>query len=100
MRSKIIFVVILMLSFVIVHDTVINILETNDNVSVTNYVSNDAGAQECTDINEIHSMFHFVGLVSSVGSNALSFKKEKTHSYYLLQYTPPHKENTNKPPIA
>ena len=100
MRSKIMFFLLFMLSFSVMHDTVINMLETNDGVPVAHYVDNDTTAQECGDIHEVHSMFHFVGVMTPYKSPLLQFQKEKTLSHSLLQYTLPYKETSHKPPIA
>jgi len=100
MKSKVIFVVLFMLTFTVIHDSVINIIETNDHTSISYYVSTDASSQECGDIHEVHSMFHFVGLIMPNKSTFVKLQKEKTLSHYLLQYTLPHKETSYKPPIA
>ena len=100
MRSKIIFVVLFMLTFTVMHDTVINIMQKSDHSSISHYVSTDVPAQECSDIHEVHSMFHFVGLIMPYKSSLLQLQKEKTLSHNLLQYTLPYKETSYKPPIA
>ena len=100
MRSKIIFVVLFMLTFTIMHDSVINIMQKSDPSSLTYYVNSDVVSQECTDIHEAHSMFHFVGLVTPYKSSFIQLQKEKTLSHNLLQYTLRHKETSYKPPIA
>ena len=100
MRSKIIFVVLFMLSFTVMHDTVIHIVQTNENTSVSHYVSAEIAAQECGDIHEVHNMFHFIGLIMPYKSSVVLLQKEKTLSHDLLQYTLPYKETSYKPPIA
>jgi len=100
MRSKIIFVVLFMLTFTVMHDTVMNIVVKNDHMSISHYVSMDVPSQECGDIHEVHSMFHFVGLILSHKSTFVLLQKEKMLSQYLLQYTLPHKETSYKPPIV
>ena len=100
MRSKIIFFLLFMLSFSVMHDTALNMLEADERVTVAHYVNLDATAQECGDIHEMHSMFHFVGVMTPYQSSLLQFQKEKTLSHNLLRYTLPHKETSYKPPIA
>ena len=103
MQSKIIFVVLFMLTFTIVHDSVITIIQKNDHTNIIQSMSMDVSKQECVecaDMHKIHSMFHFVGLLMPIANNIILFEKERTPSYYLLQYTSLHKENTNKPPIV
>ena len=101
MRSKIIFVVLFMLAFTVMHDTVMNIVQTNEHTSISHYVNTDVPSQECSDIqHEVHSMFHFVGLIMPYKNTFVLLQKEKMHSPDLLQYTLPHKETSYKPPIA
>ncbi|MEA3455379.1 MAG: hypothetical protein U9R26_02620 [Campylobacterota bacterium] len=100
MRSKIIFFLLFILSFSVMHDTVIDMLETNDSVPVMHYVDHGATAQECGDIHEMHSMFHFVGVMISHKNSIPQFQKERTLSHNLLQYTLLHKETSYKPPIV
>ena len=100
MESKIIFVVLFMLTFTIMHDSVINIIQKSDHSSLSHYVNSDAVSQECADIHESHNMFHFVGLVMSYKSTFVQMQKEKTLAHDLLQYTLLHKETSYKPPIA
>ena len=101
MRSKIIFVVLFMLTFTIMHDTVINMMQKNNHSSVSYYVNIDVVSQECTDIqHEVHSMFHFVGLIMPYKSTLLQLQKEKMLSHNLLRYALPYKETSYKPPIA
>ena len=100
MRSKVIFVVLFMLAFTVMHDTVMNIVETDEPTSVSYYVNTNVPSQECGDIHEVHSMFHFVGLVMPYKSTFVQFQKEKMLSQYLLQYTLLYKETSYKPPIA
>ena len=100
MRSKVIFAVLFMLSFSIMHDTVINIMQSNDKMPVSHYVNHDTNTQECSDIHEVHSMFHFVGLIMPYKSTFVQSQKEKTLSHNLLQYTLLQQETSYKPPIA
>ena len=100
MKPKIIFVVLFMLAFTVMHNTVMNIVQTNEHTSISHYVNTNVPSQECSDIHEVHSMFHFVGLMMPNKSTFIQLQKEKTPSHNLLQYTLPHKETSYKPPIA
>lgn len=100
MRSKVIYVVLFMLAFTVMHDTVINIMHKSDHASISHYVNADVVTQECSDIHEVHNMFHFVGLIMPYKSTFLQPQKEQTLSYDLLQYALPYKETSYKPPIA
>ncbi len=100
MRSKIIFVMLFVLTFTIMHDTVITIMQKSDHSGISHYVSTDVLPQECSDIHEVHSMFHFVGLIMPYKSTFVQLQKEKTLSHNLLRYTLTYKETSYKPPIA
>ncbi len=100
MRSKIIFFLLFMLSFSVMHDTALNMLEADERVTVTYYANLDTSTQECGDIHEMHSIFHFVGVMTPYESALPQFQKERTLSHNLLQYTLPYKETSSKPPIV
>jgi len=100
MRSKVIFVVLFMLTFTVMHDSVMNIVQTDEPTPVSHYMSMDIPSQECGDIHEVHSMFHFVGLVIPYNNTFVQLQKEKMLSQDLLRYTLPYKETSYKPPIA
>ena len=100
MRSNIIFSLLFLLSFSIMHDTTINALKADESITVTHYVDLDTATEECGDIYEIHSMFHFVGVMTLYKSPLLQFQKEKTLSHDLLRYTLPYKKTSYRPPIA
>jgi hypothetical protein len=100
MKSKITFIVLFMLTFTIMHDSVMNMVQTNEHTSISHYVSSDIPSQECSDIHEVHSMFHFVGLITPYKSTFVQLQKEKTLSHDLLRYTLPYKETSYKPPIV
>jgi len=100
MRSKIIFIVLFMLTFTVMHDSVMHIVQTNEDTSISYYVNANVPSQECSDIHEVHSIFHFVGIIMPYKNTFVLLQKEKMHSHDLLQYTLPHKETSYKPPIA
>ncbi len=100
MKSKIIFVVLFMLAFTVMHDSVINIVQKNEHTSVSHYADTNAVSQECSELQEVHSMFHFVGLIMPYKNAFVLLQKEETLSHNLLQYTLPHRETSYKPPIA
>ena len=99
MRSKVIFVVLFMLSFTVMHDTFINIVHTDTHNTIS-YMSTDVISPECSDINEVHNIFHFVGLMSPYKSTFEQLLTEKKFSLYLLQYNFGYEETSFKPPIA
>jgi len=100
MRSKIIFVILFMLTFTVMHDSVINIIQKNEHTSISNYADTNAVSQEYSELQEVHGMFHFVGLIMPYQNTFVQLQKEETYSPYLLQYTLLHQETSYKPPIA
>ncbi len=56
--------------------------------------------EECGDINEVHSISHFVGVMSPHKSLLFQFQKERTLSHNLLRYTLPYKKISYRPPMA
>ncbi len=100
MRSKVIFVLLFMLTFTVMHDTVINMMHKSDHTGISHYVNTDSASQECSDIHKVHNMFHFIGLIIPHKSTFVQLQKEQTLSYNLLQYISAHKETSSKPPIA
>jgi len=100
MQSKIIFLVLFMLSFTVMHDTVINILDNNENVPVTQYANADSQTQDIADIHDMHGMFHFIALITPLTPPQVALQSMNILSVYLLQYTLPHYQSSNKPPIV
>ena len=100
MRSKVVFLLLFMLSFTVMHDTVINILDNDENILVSYYTSVDKQTSDVADVHELHGMFHFMALVTPATPILEALKSEQTLSVYLLQYTSPNLESATKPPIV
>lgn len=100
MQAKIIFYVLFMLSFTVAHDTFINIIHSNDHASISHSQTQEVSYQECEDMDEIHGMFHFVGLFMSYKNSFIQLPTKPTLSYDSFQYSPPFKESSYKPPKA
>lgn len=103
MRSKIIFVVLFMLSFTVMHDSILSIVQNNEHTSISHYADTNAASQECSDdmdMDKVHSMFHFVGLIMPHKITFVQVQKAETLSHNLLEYTLPQLETSYKPPIA
>jgi hypothetical protein len=95
--------VLLMLSFTVMHDTVIHLLDNNDNVPVTQYANADGQTQDIADIHDIHEMhemFHFIALATPLTEPEVALENGDILLVYLLQYTLPHFLSSNKPPIV
>lgn len=99
-HSKVIFFVLIMLSFSVAHDTVINIVQPNEHASIIHYTDQNVHSQECDSIDEVHAMFHFEALVSSYCNSFIQTSTKKSLSYYSSTYTFTYKETSDKPPKA
>lgn len=100
MQTKIIFILLFMLSFTIMHDTAINILDDKDELHISEYIDCKSETHEYTDVHDMHNIFHFIALSTTIITYEVSLKKAKTFSHNLLCYSPPHLKNSHKPPIA
>ena len=100
MRSKMIYVVIFMLSFSAFHDSFILLIDTSEHNDIVHYVNDDASSSECSEFNEIHNMFHFMAIVSSSKNTQMQFAKSETIPHLLVQYTSPLTRTSYKPPIV
>lgn len=100
MQSKIIFVVLLMLSFNIVHDSIMPFFEKHEHTDIVHHLSDSASAQECTDFDMVDSMLHFMAIITPSKNMQIQFSNKESIPHLLIQYTPPLQESTYKPPIA
>ena len=89
-----------MLAFTVMHDSVISLVQKNEHTSISHYADANVPSQECSELHEVHSMFHFVGLIMAYKITFVQFQKEETLSHNLLQYTLSQQETSYKPPIA
>lgn len=100
MRTKIIYVVIFMLSFSVFHDSFISLIDTSKHKDIVHYVNDDISNAECSEFNEIHNMFHFMAIVSSSKNTQMQFAKSEAIPHLLVQYTSPLTRTSYKPPIV
>lgn len=100
MQSKIIFVVLFMLSFSTFHDSFISLVDKSEHSDITHYMSDEAVSSECAEFSEIHSMFHFMAIVTPVKNMQIQFAKRETIPHLVVQYTSPLEQTSYKPPIA
>jgi hypothetical protein len=99
MQTKMVFVLLFMLSFTILHDSFITMMDKNEHTSISHYISDDAHSQEC-DIDEIHCMFHFVALITPFKSNLIQLSSQNEPGEDLLQVAQTYKESSDEPPKA
>ena len=100
MQSKIIFTILFMLSFSVFHDSFITLLEKSEHTEIVHYMSDEAPSSECAEFNEMHSMFHFMAIVTPYKESQIQLAKRETIPHLLAQYTPPLKKTSYKPPTA
>lgn len=100
MQSKIIFVVLFMLSFSIFHDSFISLLDKNEHTSSVHHMSDKIHTSESTELNEIHNIFHFMAIVTPRKNTQIHFAKKETIPHLTTKHTPPIKKTSYKPPIA
>ena len=96
MQSKIIFVILFMLSFNILHDSVMPLIEQD----CTHYVDNTLSDGNSVEFNEIHNMFHFMAIVAPLKNSHVQLAKRENIPHLIIQYTPPLEKTSYKPPIA
>ena len=88
------------LFFNIAHATIIATEDTCQHESVHEYVVEQTQMTDCGDLCELHHLFHFMAILSTV-----EIPFDAKHAKILLTekptlYTPPFKETSIKPPIA
>jgi hypothetical protein len=100
MRSKVVFVVLFMLSFTVLHDSFIALVEKNVHANTVHCIDDEAPSSDCKEFNTMHGMFHFIAIVTPYSSDQIEFAKKEHIPHFLVQYTPPLVKTSNKPPIA
>ncbi|HEY9189248.1 MAG TPA: hypothetical protein VIM88_00090 [Sulfurovum sp.] len=100
MRSKVVFVVLFMLSFTVLHDSFIALVEKNVHANTVHCSGDVAPSSDCKEFDTMHGMLHFVAIVTSFRSMQIEFAKKEYIPHFLTRYTPPPVKTSNKPPIA
>lgn len=100
MHTKMLLIVILLLSFNILHDSFIVMLDKSTHTDVAYYSNSEAPVQECDNLGEIHKIFHQMAIMTTEKSGWIRFQKENILMSNLLQYSPPHAKSAYKPPKA
>ena len=102
MRSKVIFIVMFMLSFSIAHDTIINTIQTNEHHSSIHYTSDTIQIQKYNSdcIDDIHAMFHMEALITPNMSSFIQLPTKQLLSHISFTYSFTYKETSYKPPKA
>lgn len=89
-----------MLSFSSFHDSFFAILDKNKHTDVVHFMGDKVTSTECSELNEVHSMFHFIAVLSTVTHYKLQSLKRDTIPHSIIPYTPPLEQTSYKPPIA
>ncbi|WP_309498594.1 hypothetical protein [Sulfurovum sp.] len=98
LRIKIIFVMLFMLSFSVFHDSLMPFFEKNEHKSTVHCLSDATSTQKCADFNEIHSMLHFMAIVTFSKNTQMQFAKREMIPHLLIAYSPPLQKSSYKPP--
>ncbi len=100
MRSKMLWIVLTLLSFNILHDSFMVLLDQNRHTSVVCYTGSEAPMQECDESCERHKIFHLMAIVTTEKSGWIRFQKENILMLDPFLYSQPHAKSAYKPPIA
>ena len=99
MQSKIVFVVLFMLSFSVFHDSFISLIEKHEHTDIVHYMSDEVPSSESAEFNEMHSMFHFMAIMTTYKNTQVLLAKIESIPHLLIQYTSPFEKTSYKPPI-
>jgi len=100
-KSRVTFILLFMLLFSIAHDSIINVIDENEILSVSHYADDSTSiskSNKVDDIHDIHNMFHFIAIMSSSQYLAI-FDKKQILLTSLIRFSLPHYNNYQKPPI-
>jgi isoprenylcysteine carboxyl methyltransferase (ICMT) family protein YpbQ len=100
MRNKIIFLLIFVFSFIIVHDTVLDVMQSNHDSVVTQVSDTAVGEKEYQSLHHLHNMFHFVALIEREFTVPESPKTEASIPTILLACLYFDREQDERPPIV
>jgi hypothetical protein len=91
-----------MLSFTVIHDTVINMVQVDKHTTVVHHTDKKIHLQACEidTVDDIHAMFHFVALITGYKSSFVQLPTKKLLSHNPFTYTFTYKETSYKPPKA
>ncbi|GEM_PF-2819432 len=97
--NKIIFLLIFVFSFIIVHDTVLDVIQTDHDSFITQSSDTNVDHKEYQPLTHLHSMFHFVALIESEYPVLESPKTHMSIASVLLAYLYHDIEEDDRPPI-
>ncbi len=94
------FLLLFSLFFNIAHASIIATEDSCQHESAHEYVAEQVHATDCGDLCELHHLFHFMAIISTVD---IHFDAKNTKTLLTEKptcYTPPFPETSIKPPIA
>ena len=103
MRSKVIFLLLFLFSFVIAHDSVMVAID-NPSVQTIDICSDDIHAEHEASVSsewgQLHAMFHFVALTSDIPLLTVNTISKRCVASMPALHPSPLKETSYKPPIV
>ena len=100
MRNKVIFLLLFVFSFIIVHDTVLDVMQPDQEMIISQDSAGVESGKNCQTLHHLHNMFHFVALMDPDTPTINSVKRETSIVTALLQYLSLLQEQDDRPPIA
>ncbi len=100
MQSRIIYIVLFMLSFSIIHDSFISTIEKSPCDKMAQYILDIDECSNCIEFNKIHKLLHFIAIITPFENNYIHPTPKEKYTLQLKQYTPPLLQSSFKPPIV
>ncbi|MDQ7083798.1 MAG: hypothetical protein Q9M36_02220 [Sulfurovum sp.] len=100
MKVIITMILLLMLSFNILHDTLIHIISDETQSIQQPYIGESILSPHLSDMHEIHNIFHFIAILRIVTQSILPLDRSMRNILPRVRYSPPLRERSDKPPIS
>ncbi len=101
MKSKLTYIVVLLaLTFNIVHASVIAAEDHCVHESISEYLMEQSQDTDCGDLCDLHHLFHLTAIITSPITFPEKLLQREQPDTKLLRYHPPFQRSENKPPIA
>ncbi len=94
------FLLLFALFFNISHASFFAIEDDCHHETATEYVMEQTQASDCGDLCDMHHLFHFMAIVSTLDISFCALTKQAQVTEKTTPYTPPFQKTTIKPPIA
>jgi len=102
MRTKIILVALCALFFSAFHDSLMPILQKQEQLSIVcqGDTVTSCDTKECHKCSPVHSLLHFIAIIVPFEEAGFYFVKQMTIPHLPHAYTSPLEQSSYKPPIA